>query len=214
MKEVFNITKLRPLIRFKGYKYIGIHDTFEGINYYVRPYDNHNNYEFMEAKIEGTEGLFRKYMLASGTSIKVLDSFMYSYLKHRKDEDIKKLIKKGFIKKSLEENNFENVKKLQKTYSNNVPEEITKMDYYKKMVKDGFDILYVTSNESPDKQYNTVGLTFVKEEHQDLMGTDLSYVIFKTTEFVVRPSFVKGKSKEKYMMFEQPGLNIPVDILR
>ena len=80
MKSIFNITKLKPLIKFRGYSYIGPHNSYEGINYYVRKYDNHNNYEFMEAKIDGTNGLFKKYMLASGTTIKILDSFMYSYL--------------------------------------------------------------------------------------------------------------------------------------
>lgn len=214
MKDIFNITKLKPLIKFNGYKYIGAHETFEGINYYLRAYDNHNNFEFMEAKIEGTEGLFRKYMLASGTSIKILDSFMYSYLKHRKDEDIKKLLKKGFIEKSLEENNFEDIKKLEKVYSNKVPSSIAKTDTYQKMVKDGYDVLYVMSNESPDKNYSTVYITLVKEEKQELVGTDLSYVVFKNIEFAVKPSYVKGDSKDKYMMFELPGLNIPVSILK
>ena len=68
MKDIFKITKLKPLIKFRGYEYIGVHNSYEGINYYARKYDNHNNYEFMEAKIDGTNGLFKKYMLSSGTS--------------------------------------------------------------------------------------------------------------------------------------------------
>ena len=60
MENVFNLTKLKPLIKFKGYKYIGVHNSYEGINYYIRKYDNNNNYEFMEAKIEGTNGIFKK----------------------------------------------------------------------------------------------------------------------------------------------------------
>ena len=40
MENVFNLTKLKPLIKFKGYKYIGVHNSYEGINYYIRKYDN------------------------------------------------------------------------------------------------------------------------------------------------------------------------------
>ena len=213
MNEVFKISKLKPLIKFNGYKYIGAHNSYEGINYYLRQYDEHNNYELMEAKIEGTPGLFRKYMLAAGTSIKIVDSFMYSYLKHRNDKDIKTLIKKGFIEKALKENGFEKYDELKKIYTTKVPTEITKTDYYKKLVNDGYDVLYVKNIEGA-KDFNTVSLVMVKEKHQETMGADLSYVLFKGCEFVVRPSYVNKQSGEKYMQFNLPDLNIPVDILK
>lgn len=212
MKNIFNITKLKPLIKFEGYKYIGPHNSYEGINYYARKYDNHNNYEFMEAKIEGTNGLFRKYMLASGTSIKILDSFMYSYLKHRKDKDIDLLLEKGFIDQSISENGFN--KEMAKVYTNKVPKEIENSDFYKKAIKDEFKVLYSMNNETKERKYGTVYLTMVKELNQKLMDQDLSYVVFKNVEFVIKPSFVEGKSKEKYTMFELPSLNIPTSILK
>ena len=212
MKNIFNITKEKPLIKFRGYTYIGAHNSYEGINYYIRKYDNHNNYEFMEAKIEGTNGLFKKFMLASGTSIKILDSFMFSYLKHRKDKDFESLLENGFVKKSIEENNFN--ADLCKMYTNKVPKEIENSSYYKDAIKDGFKVLYVMNNESKDRKYGTIYLTMVKELNQKLLDQDLSYVIFKNTEFVVKPSFVQGKSKEKYTMFELPSLNITTSILK
>lgn len=212
MKNIFKLTKLRPLIKFKGYKYIGTHDSYEGVNYYLRQYDNHNNYEFMEAKIEGTNGLFKKYMLASGTSIKILDSFMFSYLKHRNDKDIDSLMEHGFVKKSLEENNFST--SLVKIYSNDVPKRIADTDYYKNLIKDGFKVLYVMNNENSKRQYSTVHLTMVKELKQKLIDEDLSYVVFKNAEFTVKPSFINKTGKDKYAMFELPSLNIPTSILK
>ena len=212
MKSIFNITKLKPLIKFRGYSYIGPHNSYEGINYYVRKYDNHNNYEFMEAKIDGTNGLFKKYMLASGTTIKILDSFMYSYLKHRKDKDIDSLMEHGFVKKSIEENHFN--KELIKTYTSQVPKAIQDTDYYKNLIKDGYKVLYVMNNETSKRQYSTVHLVMVKELSQKLIDEDLSYVVFKSAEFAVKPSYINKQSKEKYAMFELPSLNIPASILK
>lgn len=212
MKDIFKLTKLKPLIKFRGYGYIGSHNSYEGINYYARKYDNHNNYEFMEAKIDGTNGLFKKYMLSSGTSIKILDSFMYSYLKHRKDKDIDSLMEHGFVRKSLEENNFST--DLTKLYTSQVPKAIQETDYYKNLIKDGYKVLYVMNNETSKRQYSTVHLVMVKELNQKLMEEDLSYVVFKNAEFAVKPSFMTKQSKEKYAMFELPSLNIPVSILK
>ena len=212
MKTIFNLTKLRPLIKFRGYKYIGTHNSYEGINYYIRKYDEHNNYEFMEAKIEGTNTLFKKFYLAAGTSIKILDSFMFSYLKHRKDKDFNSLMEHGFVKKSIEENKFN--KELLKTYSNDVPKKIADTDYYKNLINDGFKVLYVMNNETSKRKYSTVHLVMVKELNQKLMEEDLSYVVFKTAEFAVKPSYINKTGKEKYAMFELPGLNIPTSILK
>lgn len=212
MKDIFKITKLKPLIKFRGYEYIGTHNSYEGVNYYVRKYDNHNNYEFMEARIDGTNGLFKKYMLAAGTSIKILDSFMYSYLKHRNDKDFNLLMEHGFVKMSLEENKFN--KNLIKVYTSQVPKAIQDTEYYKNLIKDGYKVLYVMNNETSKKQYSTVHLVMVKELNQKMMDEDLSYIVFKNAEFAVKPSFINKTSKEKYAMFELPSLNIPVSILK
>ena len=212
MNSIFNMTKLKPLIKFRGYKYIGPHNSYEGVNYYVRKYDNHNNYEFMEAKIDGTDGLFKKYMLSSGTSIKILDSFMYSYLKHRKDTDFESLMEYGFVKKALKENNFN--EDMLKLYTSQVPKAIQDTTYYKNLVNDGYKVLYVMNNETSKRQYSTVHLVMVKELNQRLMDEDLSYVVFKNAEFAVKPSYITKQSKEKYAMFELPSLNIPANILK
>ena len=99
-------------------------------------------------------------------------------------------------------------------YTNKVPKEIENSSYYKDAIKNGFKVLYVMNNESKDRKYGTIYLTMVKELNQKLLDQDLSYVIFKNTEFVVKPSFVEGKSKEKYTMFELPSLNITTSILK
>ena len=84
----------------------------------------------------------------------------------------------------------------------------------KKAIKDEFKVLYSMNNETKERKYGTVYLTMVKELNQKLMDQDLSYVVFKNVEFVIKPSFVEGKSKEKYTMFELPSLNIPTSILK
>lgn len=214
MDSIFRETKLKPLIKFNEFKYIGNHDNFGYINYYVRKYDKHNNYEFMEAKIDKLpKRKVRKYALSSGTSIKVIDSFMYNYLKHRKDPNV---LNKKFIEKTIEESDLNKI--LLDYYSTRVPVEIKETDYYKKAKKDGFKVLYCMNNETSDKEFANVYLVMVKDEKQEWIGEDISYVNFKVAEFTVKPSYVKAKgkskSKDKYFMLELPSINIPTSILK
>ena len=41
IKEIFNFSKQKPIIKLNGYKYIGVHEIQEGINYYI-----HRTYEY------------------------------------------------------------------------------------------------------------------------------------------------------------------------
>ena len=215
METVFNFTKQKPLIKINDYKYIDCHNSFSDINYYIRKYDSHNNYEFMEAKIGGIgKKLFNKYVLLAGTSIKILDSLMFSYLKHRKDTKL--VVNNKFVELALKENNFNEVcsKEVLKFYSNNVPKEIMKSDYYKKALEEGFKVLYTMNNETKDIKFSKCYLVMYKELQQEFANTELSYVCFKTAECTTRPSYVKGESKEKYFIMEMPSLNIPTSILK
>lgn len=215
METVFNFTKQKPLIRFNDYNYIGCNNNFTDINYYIRKYDVYNNYEFMEAKIGGIDKrIFSKYVLSAGTSIKILDSIMFSYLKHRKDDKL--VINNKFIENSLKENKFEEVcsKEVLKFYSNNVPKEITKSEYYKKALAEGFKVLYTMNNETKGIKFSKCYLVMYHELQQEFANTDIGYVCFKSAEFTTRPSYVKGESKEKYFIMELPSLNIPTSILK
>lgn len=215
MESVFKISKQKPLIKFKDYKYIGVHPSTQGTNYYIRKYDNHNNYEFMCSQIGGRKaGLTRKYILEAGTYIKVIDSFMFSYLKHRTlFTDENKKFKKDFIKISLKENGFVGDKMID-LYSNRVPTEIAKNDEYQKMLKDDYNVLYVKNTESLGTKYNTVTLVMYKEVTQSALGWDLSYVVFDTLEFATKPSYVKEGKGDKYLRVDRQTLAIPTNLLK
>lgn len=210
MKNVFKFTKLKPLIKFSGYKYIGNHDNFGYINYYIRKYDNHNNYDFMEAKIDKLpKKKFNRYSLSGGTSIKIIDSFMFSYLKHRNENN---LLSKAFIETALKEANL--APSLIEYYTTRVPKEIKDTEYYKKAKKDGYKVLYCMNNEVKDTKFANVYLVMVKDETQKWVGEDISYVNFKMAEFTVKPSYIKNGGKNKYFMLEHPNINIPTSILK
>ena len=213
METIFKISKKKPLIKFKVYKYLGTHVSSDGLNYYIRKYDNHNNYEFMAAQIVAKMGFIKKYMLASGTSIKVIDPFMFSYLKHRKDKSIKRLLKTGFVEASLEENGFKD-DKTKLLYSKIVPGEIAGGKDHQELLKQGFDTLYVKNTEVLNKKFNTVTVVMYQEVKQEALGWDLSYVVFTTTEYATKPSYVSAKGKEKYAKIETHTLAIPVDLLK
>lgn len=215
MQNIFNFTKQKPLVKINGYKYIGCHETFADVSYYIRPFDSNNNYEFMEAKIgKLPKKLIHKYVILAGTSIKMLDSIMFSYLKHRKDESLK--INNEFVKNALKENNYDKNynKEVLDYYSNELPKEIRKNDWYLKALSEGYRLLYTANNEKKDIKYSKCYVVLYKELHQEFAGTDLGYVCFKTAEFTVKPSYVKGEGKEKYLMTELPSLNIPTSILK
>lgn len=209
MNTVFKFSKVKPLIKFNRYKFVGSHNNFENINYYIK-YNGNNNYDFMEAKIaRRPKKLFKKYELTAGTTIKVLDSLMFSYLKHRKENNV---LSKSFIKNALEEAGFP--ESINKYYTTKVPKEISELEYYKKAKKNGYKILYCMNNEAKDKKFANVYLVLVKDEIQKWVGEDISYVNFKMAEFTVKPSYIKNGGKDKYFMLELPSLNIPTSILK
>lgn len=164
MKNVFDISKkTKPYVKIPKYTYIKGHELQPDIHYYIKPYDNNNNYDFMEAKI-GLSGksMFERFTILSGTSIKIIDSFMFSYLKHRKDDkfDFKS---ENFIRLSLEEAGMLS-EKILKYYTQNVPADFKTNKIYKDTIKDGYDLLYVASGDAENvvKQFVIV---FVKEHN-------------------------------------------------
>ena len=55
MNEIFNIDKKqKPLVDIPGFTFVGYHNLQPGVCYYVRKYDNSNNFDFVEAKIVKT----------------------------------------------------------------------------------------------------------------------------------------------------------------
>ena len=209
--NIFKITKQRPLIKFKDYKYIGMHDNVQGVNYYVRKYDNFGNYCLMEAVIEKVKG-FRKFVLGAGTKINMLDTFMMTYLQCRSDKKNFN-IDEDFIKLAILNSKSLN-EEFTSMYSLNLPIEIKVETNFMKALKDGYKLLYVFNNEVGNRKFAKVQVILVKELKQEFAGEQLGYVIFKTLEYLVKPSFIKGEKTSKYMYFEYPDIRIPSSILK
>lgn len=215
LKDIFNFSKLKPLIKFNQYKYIGPHDSCEGINYYIRKYDEHNNYELMEAKIEKLPKLFNSLVLSAGTNIKILDTFMMTYLKNRKQllENPEMVGSDEFIRLGILMSGTHN-EEYESLYSNKVPLELKIDTNFMKAKSDNYRVLYVLNTETEKRKFGKVQIVMVKEHTQKFAGSDLSYVCFKIMEYVIKPSYVKEGKKPKYMYFEHQPLNIPVSILK
>lgn len=214
LKNIFKFTKQKPVIKLNGYKYLGVHQTQEGINYYIRKCDEYNNYEFMEARIDKLPRLFKPYVLGAGTSVKILDTFMMTYLEHRneilKDKkfDIDEFIKLG----KLNINSFN--EEFLDLYTSKVPLEIKLDVNYMDALKDDYQLLYLINSETPQRKFGKVQVVLVKEYHQKFVGQDISYVCFKIMEYIVRPQFIKEGKGSKYMYFEHQPLNIPTSLLK
>lgn len=211
MNEVFNIDKKqKPLVDIPGYTFIGYHNIQPGIGYYIRKYDEHNNFDFVEAKIVKTGNKVKnRYVLTAGTCIKILDSFMYSYLKHRND----KLNYKDFIDLSLKEANITDKNIIEKYSDGTIPKEIKNMNEYKNILNNNYQILYVAKSPKENK-LEQIYVVFVKQVKQKLMDTDINYILFKPVQLMTKMDYLKGKTKEKYSMFEYQEVTIPNNILK
>lgn len=212
MKDIFKINKKqKPLVDIPGFAFIGYHNIQPSIGYYVRKYDKHNNFDFVEAKIVRTENKVKdRYTLTAGTSIKILDSFMYSYLKHRNNN----MSYKEFIDTVLKECNLTDKKITEKYKDGTMPKEIKSMHEYQNIVSaNKYQILCVAKSPKEQK-IEQIYVVFVKEVKQKLMDTDLNYVSFKPVQFIIKMDYLNGKSKTKYSMFEYPEINIPDCILK
>lgn len=210
MEKIFKINKkIKPLVKIPDFTFVDYHKIQPSICYYIRKIDAYNNFDIVEARIVRTSNnLKNRYTLGAGTTFKILDSFMVSYLKHKKE----KLNYKEFINKSLKENNMD-TKTYHQIYDNgSLPKEYKETNDYKKLINNDYKILYV-SHSSKEKTIEQIYTVFVKEVKQKLIDTEINYVIFKPVSLMVRPSYLQTKSGTKYSVFEYPELNIPTSIL-
>ena len=211
MNEIFNIDKKqKSLINIPGYTFIGYHNIQPGVCYYAREFDDKKNFDFVEAKIVKTGNKVKnRYALTAGTSIKILDSFMYSYLKHR-NENLKYY---DFIETTLKESNMNNEEFRKRFMDGNIPKEIKNKKAYKAIIKDKYQVLYV-SKSPKEQKIEQIYVVFVKEVKQKLMDVDINYVSFKPVHFITKMDYLNGKSTNKYLVYEYPEINIPVNILK
>lgn len=211
MKELFNINKKeKPLVKIPDFTFIGYHNLQPGIGYYVREYSNNNNYDIMEAKIERTRHIFgKRYTLGAGTTVKVLDGFMTTFLKHRNEN----LSQEDFVEKVIEECNITDETVLNRFRTSEVPNDFVKTKEYKNVIKDGYKLLYVTNSDKGSK-FEQSYMVFAKEIKQKIIDTDVNYFSFKPIQIIVKIDYLKGKTKDKYNVYEFPEINIPTSILK
>jgi len=206
---VFKESKKQP-IKLRGYNYIGQHPDYEEVYYYIKPIGN-DNYEFMEAKLAKNK---RKYELAAGTTIKVIDSFMFNCLRaellgitfENKEEFIRYVYDSSFRKSELSEEEFVN------KYTAKIPNEIKTKEIFKQAKADGFDVLYC-GKSLQEKKFETYSVVLVKKESFDFFGMKREYTRFKSLLYMTKPSYIKDKGVEQFAEFPQSDLNIIHDIL-
>ena len=209
MKSIFKKSKKSP-IKFSGYNYIGQHPDYEDVYYYIRPIGN-DNYDFMEAKIAKNK---KKNELTAGTSIKVVDSFMYNWIRAGLEEKVITLgedfigyvYDNSFEDSSLSKEEFINM------YNSKVPSDITKMELFKEAKKEGFKVLYCAKSLQ-EKKFETYSIVLFKEEEFDFFGMKREYTRFKPILYMTKPSYIKKEGVERFKEFPQSDINIIHDIL-
>ena len=217
MNDVFKInTKIKPLVKIPDFTFIDYHNLQQSVCYYIRKYDDHNDFDFIEAKIVKTDNKVKdRYTLGSGTSIKILDSFMYFYLKKRElinsEENV--FSYKDFIEFALAEANITDKATNERYIDGTIPKEFKESDLYKNLIKNDYQVLYV-SKSPKEKKIEQYYIVFVQEIRQDLMGTEISYVNFKPVHLITSLDYMKNKSKDKYLIHEYEELHIPTSILK
>ena len=208
MKSVFKKAKKSP-IKLKGYNYIGQHPDYEDVYYYIRHIGN-DNYDFMEAKLDKT----KKGELTAGTSIKILDSFMFNCIKadleetkfDSKEDFIGYVYDNSFKDSSVSKEDFVNI------YNAKIPNEIKTKEIFKEAKKAGFEVLYC-GKSLQEKKFETYSVVLVKKEEFDFFGMKREYTRFKSILYMTKPSYIKKQGVEQFEEFPQSDLNIIHDIL-
>ena len=209
MKSIFKKSKKSP-IKLRGYDYVIAHPDYEDVHYFVRSLGN-DNYDFMEAKLVKNK---RKHELTAGTTIKVIDSFMYNYMKADL-ENIKLESKLDFIE-YVYNNSFKDSKLSEeefiKMYSAKIPNDIRTKEMFKAANKEGFEVLY-SAKSLQEKKFETYSIVLVKKEEFDFFGVKREYTKFKSILYMTKPSYIKKEGVEQFAEFPQSDLNIIHDIL-
>ena len=211
MNDLFKINnKIKPLVKIPDFTFIDYHNLQPSICYYIRKYDDHNDFDLMEAKIVKTNNKVKdRYTLGAGTSIKVLDSFMYYFLKHRNE----KMDYNTFINNALNDANLTDKFYLEKYKDGSIPKSFKMSAKYHNILGNKFEILYV-ERSSKDKKLEQIYIMFVKELKEQVMNTEINYIIFKPVRLMTKMDYLKGKTKDQYSVYEYPEIYIPTSILK
>ena len=211
MNDLFKINnKIKPLVKVPDFTFIDYHNLQPSICYYIRKYDDHNDFDLMEAKIVKTNNKVKdRYTLGAGTSIKVLDSFMYYFLRHRNE----KMDYNTFITNALNDANLTDNFYLEKYKDGSIPKSFKMSAKYHNILGNKFEILYV-ERSSKDKKLEQIYIMFVKELKEQVMNTEISYIIFKPVRLMTKMDYLKGKTKDQYSVYEYPEICIPTSILK
>lgn len=211
MNDLFKINnKIKPLVKVPDFTFIDYHNLQPSICYYIRKYDDHNDFDLMEAKIVKTNNKVKdRYTLGAGTSIKVLDSFMYYFLKHRNE----KMDYNTFINNVLNDANLTDKFYLEKYKDGSIPKSFKMSAKYHNILGNKFEILYV-ERSSKDKKLEQIYIMFVKELKEQVMNTEINYIIFKPVRLMTKMDYLKGKTKDQYSVYEYPEICIPTSILK
>jgi hypothetical protein len=208
---IFSEKKAPRGLKVNGYKYIGQHKDYASYHYYVKEYDEYNM-DFLEINYQELPktlirlpllgGLYsKKYVMTAGTSVKVLDTFMISYLKNRKVNSNEF----DFVGETLKLTNWSDDMKAY--FSLCVPKELDNEYEINKWLNKGYEILYVANTENKSRKFGTVTILLVQEIENKV-------VIFKTLEYFVLPSYVKGEQKAiKYSLEGNTTIGVPMSLL-
>lgn len=211
--KLFKESKGQP-IKLRNFKYIGYAENYPHICYYFKELPK-DNFEIMTCVLEGKQ---RKPELGAGTNIKVVDTFMASYLYNLrnsiKSKDIADFIS-NTIKTTFNDLKEEIIKDMIQKFNSSVPEEIKTFDSYKDAHKEGFKVLYCSNDEGKNRAFGVVNLVLVKDVtvSSKELNIDSAYTVFKPLRFMVSPAYLKGTSKIKYNEVKQEDIIVDHNLL-
>ena len=210
--EIFKTSKNQP-IKFRGFKFIGYHIDYPNVCYYYKKLDR-DNYELMECLLEGD----KKPEIGAGTSVKIIDAFMSNYLEDRINKKTYEN-KNEFIKKVLDTTYYDFTEQqkigMYNKFISKIPKEVKSHKRFKDYIQDGFEVLYCSNDEGPDRYMGIVNIVLVKEEHikSEKMGIDRRFTIFKPLKYRTTMKYIKGESLTKYREEDIPEIVINNDLL-
>lgn len=211
--NIFKESKHQP-IKFRGFKFIGVHKDYPNACYYYKKLDR-GNYELMECMLEGA----KKPEVGAGTTVKILDTFMSTYLENLINNEVN--IGKDLVADAVHTHFYdmkdEDKKGMIDKFSSKIPKEIGSSKLFKKYKDAGYDILYCSNDESADRLFGVVNIVFVKEENlksnHEKINIDRNYTLFKPLRFSVSPNYLKGQSTRKYLEMDLNEIRVDHDIL-
>ena len=211
--KLFRENKGQP-IKLTNFKYIDYSKNHPNIVYYYKELPR-DNFELMTCSLEGTT---RKPEIGAGSNVKVIDTFMANYLYNLKN-DIKTIDVNDFVTKTIE-TSFNDLKDIEKEamikhYNSTIPNEVKKFDSYKKAQKEDFKVLYCSNDESKDRIYGVVNLIMVKNKTVESKQFEVKedYTIFRYFKFLTSPSYIKGKSGDKYILADEGDIIVNNNLL-